>query len=94
MIDERDIERYLFKKVKREKGMCIKLNPVGMSGLPDRVVLLPLGKIFFIELKAPKQKPRPLQEIFLRTLRELGFLTYVIDSKDKVDEVINFARML
>jgi len=58
---ERKIETMLVKQVKAAGGMALKLISPGMAGVPDRIVLLPGGRILFVELKAPGEKPRPLQ---------------------------------
>ena len=42
-------------------GICPKLVSPGFDGMPDRMVLLPNGRIGFVEVKAPGEKPRPLQ---------------------------------
>lgn len=86
---EKEIENYLKNKVKSMKGIAIKLNSMSMSGLPDRMVLLPKGIILFVELKRPGGKARPLQLVTHRLLKNLGFEVYVIDSKKQVEEVLN-----
>ena len=42
-------------------GIALKFTSPGMAGMPDRLVLLPEGKIYFVELKAPDMDLRPLQ---------------------------------
>lgn len=86
---ESTIETYFRESVKKLHGMCIKIIPVSMRGLPDRLVLLPGGKILFVELKAPGKKPRPEQLRVHKLLRELGFAVAVIDSKTAVKEVLH-----
>ncbi|PTY76688.1 nuclease, partial [Heyndrickxia sporothermodurans] len=58
---ERDIEIYLRDEVKKIKGRAYKFESPGNAGVPDRLVILPGGRVFFIELKAPGKKSRPLQ---------------------------------
>lgn len=82
------IENYLRMEVKKMKGLAIKLNSMSMSGLPDRMILLPNGIMFFAELKSTGQKPRLLQLATHRILQNLGFEVYVIDTKEKVKEVL------
>ena len=60
-----------------------------MNGLPDRLVLLPDGKMFFAELKAPGKKPRPEQVRVHESLRRRGFKVYVIDSRAAGKEILN-----
>ena len=52
---EKNIESYLRKKVSLKKGLALKLIPAGLAGLPDRLVLMPGGLLFFAELKAPRK---------------------------------------
>lgn len=85
---EKEIERKLIKAVKATKGLCLKLTCPGFDGVPDRLVLLPSGKIAFIELKAPGKKPRPLQMKRMKQLLALGFPCYVIDSMEKIEVVL------
>ncbi len=70
-------------------GLCLKMNSTTMNGLPDRLVLLPDGKMFFAELKAPGKKPRPEQVRVHESLRRLGFKVYVIDNRAAVKEILN-----
>ena len=62
MMREKQIEQKLVKAVKAEGGMCPKLVSPGTDGMPDRMVLLPEAHIGFVEVKAPGQKPRAIQE--------------------------------
>lgn len=58
---EKTIEQHLVKAVKNSGGIAPKLVSPGFDGMPDRLVLLPGGKIGFVEVKAPGKEPRPLQ---------------------------------
>ena len=89
---ERDIERKLVKAVKAEGGMCPKLISPGTDGMPDRMVLLPEARIGFVEVKAPGQKPRPLQECRHERLRQLGFLVFVLDEPEQIPKIIAEVR--
>lgn len=83
---EQDVESYLKKRVKEAGGRTIKLG--NFSGIPDRLVLLPEGRVYFIELKAPGKKARPLQLKRCRELKRLGFKAMVIDRKEDIDKWI------
>jgi len=85
---EKDIERHLRTAVKKHGGMALKFVSPGTSGVPDRIVLLPGGRMFFAELKAPGRKPRPLQMKMHGELRQLGFNVLVIDGKEQIDEIL------
>ena len=89
-MQEAKIENYLKKQVESIGGKAYKFVSPGVSGVPDRIVQLPGGRIFFIELKAPGKKLRPLQEYRVKELRNLGFDVRKIDSKEKVDLFCEF----
>ena len=57
--------------------------------MPDRMVLLPNGRMGFVELKAPGKKPRLLQELRMRQLRRLGFYIAVIDGTEQIGRVLD-----
>lgn len=85
---EASVEMYFVSQVKQRGGIALKFIAPGMIGVPDRIVLLPGGRMFFAELKAPGQKPRPTQLAAHRMLEKLGFKVYVVDSKELAKEVI------
>lgn len=85
---EKQVEQKLVKAVKAAGGICPKLISPGMDGMPDRMVLLPGCRIGFVEVKAPGQKPRPLQEQRHRTLRRLGFPVFVMDDPAQAEDII------
>ena len=74
--------------MKEKGGLCPKLVSPGTDGMPDRMVLLPGGRIIFIEVKAPGKKPRPLQELRHRQLRKLGFMVSVLDNAGQIPEIL------
>ena len=84
---EKYIEQQLIRAVKSAGGICPKLVSPGTDGMPDRLVLLPGGRITFVEVKAPGQKPRPLQLLRHRTLRDLGFKVFVLDDPEQIPEL-------
>lgn len=85
---EKTIELYLTTKVRIAKGRAYKFVSPGNAGVPDRLVLLPGGRVVFVELKAPGKKPTELQQAQINKIRALGFKVVVIDSKEGVDEFI------
>lgn len=56
---ERFIERKFVESVKKKGGFAPKFVSPGLDGMPDRIVLFPIGKIAFVELKAPGENMRP-----------------------------------
>ena len=85
---ESKIEKRLKREVEKISGLCLKFTSPGMSGVPDRLVLLPKGRIYFVELKAQRKTLRPLQIKRKEQLENLGFKVYVIDSYKKIDRFI------
>ena len=77
---EKEIESKLVSEVRKRGGLCWKFTSPGRSGVPDRVVLYK-GVCWFVELKAPGQRPRPLQQQMFMQLGKQGFPVMVISSE-------------
>jgi len=85
---EKAIERKLTLAVKSACGIVPKFVSPGSDGMPDRIVLLPGGRVAFVEVKAPGEQPRPLQLARHRLLRRLGFKVYVLDGEEQIQQII------
>ena len=85
---EKAVEQKLVKAVRDSGGLALKLVCPGFNGVPDRLLLFMEGKVAFVEVKAPGEKPRPLQEHRIVQLRDLGFKVYVLDNVEKIGEII------
>ncbi|MBY6879675.1 VRR-NUC domain-containing protein [Clostridium botulinum] len=88
-MEESRIEKRLKKEIEKLGGKALKFVSPGVSGVPDRIVLLPQGRIIFVELKAPGKKPRPIQKYRIKELTTLGFRVEIIDS---IEGINNFIR--
>ena len=86
---EKNVESKLVKAVKSMGGLAPKFTSPGLDGVPDRLVLLPGGKMAFIELKAPDKKLRPLQVRRKRQLESLGFLVYCMDRPEQIGVILS-----
>lgn len=86
---EKDMERKLTSAVKQSGGLALKFVSPGFDGMPDRIVLMPGGKLAFVEVKAMGCKPRPLQEVRHGVLRRLGFQVFVLDQPEQIGEIID-----
>lgn len=86
---EKEVESRLRTQVKNKLGgMALKFVSPGLNGVPDRIVLLPHGRIVFVETKAPKKNLRKLQQYVCDLIAGLGFDVRRIDTKEKVDMFI------
>lgn len=86
---EKQIEQKLVQAVRKIGGMCLKFVSPNFDGMPDRLILLPGGKIAFAELKAPGKKPRPLQLARHKALMKLGFRVYIIDRMEQIGAILD-----
>lgn len=85
---EKAVEAYLRQRVKAAGGIALKLVCPGWTGVPDRLIVLPGGRVYFAETKDLGKKPRPKQQLMHERLRALGFQVFVPDSKDAVDSML------
>ena len=86
---EKTIEQKFRAAVKAAGGLALKFASPGFDGVPDRLALLPGGRMAFVEVKAPGEKPRPLQLSRHRLLRRLGFKVYVLDGVEQIGGIID-----
>ncbi|MGI9570246.1 MAG: VRR-NUC domain-containing protein [Desulfobulbia bacterium] len=75
---EKSIEKRCRLYVRRCGGWLVKLTWI--KGIPDRMVLLPGGVIFFVEFKRPGEKLRKLQDYRRKQITKMGFTCLVLDS--------------
>jgi hypothetical protein len=83
---EKDIERALVKRVKELGGIANKFVSPANRSVPDRLVILPGGRIIFVELKAPGKRPTDNQARDHERRRALGCDVRVIDNLEDVKE--------
>lgn len=75
---EKDIEAKLRHAVERTGGLCLKWTCPGWAGVPDRICLLPGGRIVFVEMKREGGKVSNRQAWWKVKLERLGFKHYFI----------------
>lgn len=85
---EKKLEASLTSAVKRLGGISLKLYGNMYAGMPDRLVIMPKGLVYFVELKSEGIKPRKLQLVIHDRLRKLGFRVYVIDTKEGLSDFL------
>lgn len=88
-MNEKYIEQKLVQQVKDIGGLALKFVSPSLDGVPDRILLFANARAWFVELKAPGKKLRPLQEKRKKQLEGLGFKVFVVDSLKKIEEVLN-----
>lgn len=89
MESEKNTEAYLRDEVKALGGRSYKWVSPGCSGVPDRIVILPGGRIVFVELKSEGKTSTDQQKKRQAELRALGCTVHAdIDTKAKVRELL------
>ena len=86
---EARIESKLKVEIERRGGRSLKFVSPGWAGAPDRLVLMPGGRLWFVELKAPGKRPRPLQEKRIAELMGRGFRVRVISSIEQLEGLLS-----
>lgn len=85
---ESPIEKHLRKLVEAAGGRCKKWVSPGNNGVPDRIVFLPGGLVFFVETKSTVGKLRPTQVVQHKDLQATGTYPIVLSSKEQVADWI------
>ena len=87
---EKQIEKYLVRRVKENQGLTYKWIS-SVSGVPDRIVFLE-GRVHLVELKTETGVLSPRQTLVFDELGEQGFPVYVLRSYDDIEEFIRGAK--
>ncbi len=85
---ESELEKGFCSLVRQAGGKAYKFVSPGNAGVPDRIVVLPGGRIGFAELKRPGEEPRKLQRLRLKELGELGCLAAVVDGMEAAEAFV------
>lgn len=86
---ERDIVKYLKKRVEERAGETRKVRWEGRNGAPDYLVLLPGRKSVWVETKKPGASLSPTQQREHARLQRYGERTLKINSIAEVDTLID-----
>jgi hypothetical protein len=84
---ERDIERYLVKRVEALGGKAYKFVSPGRAGVADRIVCLPNGETWFVEIKTEGGRLSALQKVFAEDMMRLNQRYLVVWNKEQIDEI-------
>lgn len=89
-MNEKYLENKIRNYVKSKGGLCLKWNSPGFTGVPDRIALLPGGRVVFIEVKRPglKDGRSPRQKRVAEILTGLGFTVIRAADMEAVYEYI------
>lgn len=85
---ESEIEKRLAEKIKKAGGLAYKFVSPNNPGVPDRIIILPDGKVVFVELKSAFGRLARLQAWQISRMRELGCDVRILRGIDQVDEFI------
>ena len=86
---EASIERRLVDGIRKAGGLALKFTSPGHSGVPDRIVLLPGGRVVFVELKTETGRLSPLQAAVHRQFRSYGMDVRTLRGKQEVEGFIS-----
>ena len=82
------IEGQLRKQIEKKGGRFYKWVSPGNAGVPDRIAVLPGGRIWFIELKTEKGRLKPVQKWMQGRLKELGCNVRTVYGMDDVRDLM------
>lgn len=88
MARERVIERALVQAVAAAGGVAYKFTSPARRGVPDRLIVLPGGRIFFAEVKGAGGRLSKLQEVEIDRLRQLGARVEVVCDLDAAKGIV------
>ena len=85
---EADAEQMLVGSVRKLGGLCLKLKFLGVMGAPDRLVLMPEGRVHFVELKQNTGELEPSQAVLFPRIEKRGFKVHVLYGVEQVKEFV------
>ncbi|BEG98123.1 VRR-NUC domain-containing protein [Bacteroides sedimenti] len=86
---EKRLEQRLRIAVKRRGGIALKFYCLSYTGMPDRIILMPGGKVYFVELKSEYKKPSPRQAFVHEQLRQLGFDVSYMNTEEQLTSFLD-----
>ena len=89
---EKEVERKLKLGVEKLGGKAYKFVSPGNAGVPDRLVLFPAGKLWFVELKTKTGRLSGLQKNQIRKLALMGYRLRVLYGEEDVAEFLEEVR--
>lgn len=92
VVREREVEKYLCREMYKIGVDCIKFVPDQLTGMPDRMVLLPGGRVAWVELKTDGGRLSEIQKYRHAWLRGLGHDVYVVWSKEQAAALVDMIK--
>lgn len=87
--EKEDIEDPFCRYAKRKGCNPIKLVMLRKKGFPDRTVLCPGARVFFVEFKRPGESLMGPQQVVKRILEGLGFDYHLCDQPGQAEEILD-----
>jgi len=87
-MNEKALEKKLRDEVKKLGGIALKFSSPHFTGFPDRIVLMPKGRVWFVEMKSTGQKTTSRQELVIGDLRKMDHKVWVIDNTDLLTQFL------
>ena len=89
---EKDLEKYLVTRCKQNNLICIKGNPFGVRGYPDRLIFG--GNIYYVELKLGKLNGSnygltAMQKKWKKVIEQSKAKYALIESKEDIDTLVS-----
>lgn len=82
------LESWFRDRVRDLGGRAYKFTAPGRRSVPDRLIVLPGGTLFFVELKRKGGKPTAKQDVEINYLRSMGLNVYIADSKEDCNRIL------
>lgn len=89
---EKQVELYLDREIKKLGGFTRKWVSPNYVGVPDRIIFMPRGLVFFVEVKSTTGRVTVRQQRELETIRSMGVSAHIAYGKKGVDQLINWLR--
>lgn len=86
---EKEIEKKLVDGIRRLGGRAYKWVSPGSNGVPDRIIVMPGGRILFVELKTSTGVVSKLQKMQIRMLSQMGCDVRVVFGMDGVQDLLD-----
>ena len=86
---EKQVEAYLIKRVKEAGGRAYKFTSPAHRGVADRIVCLPNGQTWFVEVKTEGGRLSPLQHVFAADMARMNQKYVCLWNKEQIDDFIN-----